>query len=551
MDPSSPLSPLLSLPYGIRKRIFVFAGLVRECPITITPVSRPTLYFGTQQLSPSLGFFGCAYPYRKQRKPDRVSHGYNPECDCPDLPKQLLCVCRSLHKEAVELLYSENKFVVRAHHHVEDLDILKTLPVYGIRALRYLLVRLNSWPCARGHSLSNPKYDACIICPHEAPQSRISASDPELSTGNNLSESIIKCWTEICQRLSGIVIAGTLHLEFICDAQDLETAHRVIEPMSSLPRLRECIMRLGRKKDYSLRSLAESTAHQLTRGVEKKKRPPSMSFSFLPREIRLQILWFTNLGPGGTFLKGTHHELEIIHVDRGRFAHEIGYRRGFRTCCLDCSFTKLHCSCPLNYASYSASCCCRVLPLELSLVSQQMHVDAVEVFFSTNPFEFRGPFSDTQKMLETLSPRSLKQLRHLVFDMGFSNPYFRDQDQLQWHSLLSFMNKHCNISQLCIAIDFSLSMDIDAVFESEDEAKTIEMIYHGYVALVRAVKTELSSLADFHIDLGISWELEPVLEKYIMGPEYDSENGNRYSKTVSEIAGDEIYRQIPPCHKDL
>ncbi|CAI6071892.1 unnamed protein product, partial [Clonostachys chloroleuca] len=262
------------------KTNFRFRRPGSRIPYNITPVSRPTLYFGTQQLSHSLGFKGCAYPYRKQRKPNRVSHGYDPECGCPNLPKQLLCVCRSFHKEAVELLHGENKLIVRAHHQVEDLDILKTLQ-----------------------------------------QSQISASDPELSTGNNLSESIIRCWTEICQRLFGIVIPGTLHLEFICDAQGLQTAQRVIEPMSPLPRLKECSIRLGRKKGYSLRSHSRSTALQLTRGVEQKK-PPVVSFSSLPRELRLRILWFTNLGPGGTFLKSTDHELETIHVNRGRFAQQ-------------------------------------------------------------------------------------------------------------------------------------------------------------------------------------------------------------------------------------
>lgn len=128
---------------------------------------------------------------------------------------------------------------------------------------------------------------------------------------------------------------------------DCPARHRAYEP---LPRLKECSIRLGRKKGYSLRSLARSTALQLTRGVEKKK-PPAVSFSSLPWEIRLRILWFTNLRPRGTFLKSTDHELETIHVNRGRFAHEIGFRRGFRTCCLDCSFTKPHCSCPLNFAS--------------------------------------------------------------------------------------------------------------------------------------------------------------------------------------------------------
>lgn len=191
---------------NIRRRIYVLAGLIRECPITITPPSRGVIR------PVESNFHTCAYKLRNQMRPDHVTVN-SPECVCPHIPKQLLLVCKAVHKEVFELVYGENKFIVRTHQHVEDLRVLLKFPIEGIRALRHLLIRLNSWPCIRGHSLTNMKTGNCRLCD----DGNISVSDPEVSFRNGASEDIIAGWLDVCQRLSAIINPGKLHHEFICD----------------------------------------------------------------------------------------------------------------------------------------------------------------------------------------------------------------------------------------------------------------------------------------------------------------------------------------------
>ncbi|VUC32034.1 unnamed protein product [Clonostachys rosea] len=547
MDPTSTLtaSLLLSLPINIRKRIYVFAGLVRECPITITPPSRGVIR------PVESNFHTCAYKLRKQMRPDRVTVD-SPECDCPHIPKQLLLVCKAIHKEVLELLYSENKFIVRTHQHVEDLRVLLTLPSEGIRALRHLLIRLNSWPCIRGHSLTNMKKGECWVCD----DGNISNSDPEVSVGNSASEDITAGWLDVCQRLAAIITPGKLHLEFICDVGDLATAEYIIRPLKSLPRLRECSIRLGRRVDYTLRSLAESTALGLTtEETEEKQTVSKFTFSSLPREIRLRILEFTNLGPGGSYLS----DFSPIRFTAGKYNHEVGawnMRSAVRTCCTKCSFTKLHCSCPLNYASYSKSCACRLLPLELFLVSQQMYVDAAEILFSSNTFLFSGTYVETMNALKSLPSDSLKQIRRIRLDMG-GDYLVRHENENEWWTLLSFIRNNLETSKLCIELDFD--MDGYQISEndmySSDRQRQSKIAYSSYVIFMRAVREELSDLLDFHVELGIFFDLEPVLEKYVMGEDYDANIGNKYprrNKAANYVLWkDEWRNKIPPWHKDL
>ncbi|VUC28007.1 unnamed protein product [Clonostachys rosea] len=324
MNPVSASPPsLLSLPYTTRKRIYVFVGLIRECPITISPFLRTTIYLDPRPVSSAIE--ECAYTLRRDGFPIAVSYGYEAECICPELPKELLLVCKTLHKEVENLFYGENKFIICAHRQAEDLDVFKTLSLAGIHALRYLLIRLNSWPCIRGHNVSNRELGNCTICPAEITSSHINSSDPELSiSGDSVSQGIIEAWMETCQRLSHIT-PGTLHLEFICDVSDLASAEYIVQPLKSVPRLRDCTVRLGRKVDYALRSLAQSTALELTQEATQVKTPTSGSpvfpFFSLPREIRLHILRLTNLGPGGSFPE----ELDNISIKNGKFNHAARY----------------------------------------------------------------------------------------------------------------------------------------------------------------------------------------------------------------------------------
>ncbi|CAH0047077.1 unnamed protein product, partial [Clonostachys solani] len=290
-----------------------------------------------------------------------------------------------LHKEAQEILYGENKFVIRSHHkQAGDLDILNHLSLDALSAMRCLMVRLNSWPCIRGHSDANLDEDCneCKICSFPVP-----LSDPEISTANSDFKSIIQTWTTICQRLSTGVSPGRLHLEFIADVRDLPTAKRLAEPLGSLPRLQGCIVRFGRKPNHTLSSLARSIASRLTHKTEE-----AATSGRTGRSAFIYILKHTNIGPWGSFLP----ELDAIHVMNKTFDQRYtlagkGSIIPVRRCCHYCSFTKLHCSCPLNYAAYSPQCQCRVLPLELFLVSRQMRLDASEVFYGANVFRFRGP----------------------------------------------------------------------------------------------------------------------------------------------------------------
>lgn len=153
--------PLLRLPPKIRERIYFFAGLIRECPVAIVPFGKYTTHFCPWGQRPAIDM--CALELRKSsRSPVRVAT--YAECLCPKFPKKLLLVCKQLHREVEEILYGENKFFIQAQEKLENLNVLRTISTNAVWSLCHLLVRLNSWPCIRGHSspFSNPK--ACLIC---------------------------------------------------------------------------------------------------------------------------------------------------------------------------------------------------------------------------------------------------------------------------------------------------------------------------------------------------------------------------------------------------
>lgn len=358
-----------------------------------------------------------------------------------------------------------------------------------------------------------------MICPNGFP-----LRDPEVSAGDENSNHVIDEWEAICEVLSHIP-HNRLHLELICDVGQLEMARR--EPMNSIPLLKSCTIRLGRKPHHALQSLARETATRLTatRGNTQPFR-----FSELPRELPLRVLWHTNLGLGGSF----NPKYSTIVVVRGKYDHRaVGGSRSshpIRTCCLECSFTQLHCSCTSKYASYSPYCRCRPLPLELLLVSRQVSKDASEVLYSTNSFRFAPDFSHTINMLSNIAPESLKRLRCIEFNFDWSKNW--DANKSEWCRLLRLMADQCRHSRLFIKITVD-TMDSEAARmteEEEDMDSFMRMCYASYVDIVRSIRESRLVLQDFHLFLPLFWDLEPVLERYVMGPDYDSKRGNRYPK---------------------
>ncbi|CAH0050905.1 unnamed protein product [Clonostachys solani] len=300
--------PLLCLPPNIRKRIYFFVGLVRECPVAIHPLGKPAFAFWPEEVVPAIE--ACAFELRKDTR-DPVRVGTHPECLCPEFPKQLLLVCKQLHREVEEILYGGNKFVIRAQKEAGSLNVLHTISTNAVRSLRHLLVRLNSWPCIRGHSSPLSSREKCLSCGSDA-----SWADLEIPTDRH-SQHIIEAWEAVCGRLANSGIAsGQLHLEFVCDVEDLQSAQRVLKPLECLPLLKHCNIRLGREPERELCSLARITSEKLTR---KNQNTGGFRFFDLPREIRLRILRHTNLGPSGDFLPDMH----TIRVSMGNWTMDI------------------------------------------------------------------------------------------------------------------------------------------------------------------------------------------------------------------------------------
>ncbi|CAI6091944.1 unnamed protein product [Clonostachys chloroleuca] len=446
--------PLLRLPPKIRERIYFFAGVIRECPVAIVPFDKYATHFCPwgNQLST------CA--------PWNFAKVQGPLSEWPPM----LNACAQTQEK------------------LENLNVLRTISTNAVWSLRHLLARLNSWPCIRGHSspFSNPK--ACLICGSSARR-----ADLEIPTYRR-SQQIIEAWENVCGRLanSGIV-SGQLHLEFVCDVEDLQTAQRVLKPLGCLPCLKQSSIRLGRKAERELSSFARITSEKLTR---KKQNTEGFRFFDLPREIRHQILRHTNMGPSSDSLP----DARTIRILKEKFDHRY----------------------PLASIHPLAKNAARVLPLELCLTSRQMYLDASEVFYSQNPFHFQGPFTKTLSVLDHMPVQLLKRLRRITFDLDSQKIFLwkHFHSPSQWRKLIRLLGKYCNPSNLLISITATDYRATAMRFGSEEDKEDImRHIYNVYADVVRAVKKWLPGLQDFHLSFSIFLKLEAVLERFVMGPD--------------------------------
>jgi hypothetical protein len=495
VDP--PIS-FLSLPPAVRRDVYILAGLKRICPLVIRR-EQPASGQPQQQDDPPIpGAHGvsradCRYK-RLLRGNWSAVYQYQPDCSCPGLPKQLLLVSKAVYNDARAILYGENKFAVRAHK-ARDLDVLKTLSGRSIQEMTCLMLRLNCWPCPRGHDLANLAHGRCMVC--NAPTS---TSDYPLVAGRSSeAEDMLQAWAKVCAVLTSQVRAGRLCLTLICDVDDIDTAERVVKPLFGIPRLKSCTIRLGRRRDEKLRSLARVTSLKLTDTYQHAGPGSSrISFASLPPEIRLRILRFTHLGEWGSF-SGKHTGLLI---EEQTLVQRVGpARKPLKMCCHCCSFTKKDCCCPVRYAAYSDSCQCRVLPLETLRVSRQMNMDASEILYSTNTFVFRGAFADTLRFLRSLRPSTLKLFRRICLALMDNQSRNWSKREENWSAIIRLIRDNFCLSALTITVDASCDEET-AMWADEDDDLLAEM-RQTYVDISRVVKDMLVGLKSYRLILGI------------------------------------------------
>ena len=136
----------LDLPHNVKLKIYSYSGLTRPCPIELMSLMGTIPRFTVARWKKE-----CPYVTRKHGDDRRRVMGHNyPDCLCPRLPTQLLFVSCGFYKDSFPVLYSKKKFILRAQS-ANDLGLILRLNKYAPSMINSLLVRLNSWPCVRGH----------------------------------------------------------------------------------------------------------------------------------------------------------------------------------------------------------------------------------------------------------------------------------------------------------------------------------------------------------------------------------------------------------------
>ncbi|AEO60625.1 hypothetical protein MYCTH_97150 [Thermothelomyces thermophilus ATCC 42464] len=127
--------------------------------------------------------------------------------------------------------------------------------------------------------------------------------DLPLDRSNSLARAILREWRETVAYLASHIAPGRLELSLVCDLHrgEVELARLVVDGLCTLPRLRDCHLRLCEPRDSRLQQLAyEAVLKVRALGSVKHHRSSERTGSgplALPRELlRLRILeYYTDL----------------------------------------------------------------------------------------------------------------------------------------------------------------------------------------------------------------------------------------------------------------
>lgn len=570
--PSSP--NFLDLPAEVRRKIYIHADLVRVCPIhfnhegsrwtyrerSIADSRRLYPHLMTSDYMNTVPNLYCDYRAKKfgqgyaDSGPD---YEFDYGCMCPPLPNQLLRVCRPVHDEVFHIMYSENKFVLLSHGKV-------TVSPKAVRKMVSLCVRLNTCSCVLNHPCANPGGKRWAAnrtadqnrCPECHLQCR-RGSDSPLSEQSITDRDKIYRWQGLCKPLK-TNLGSHMRLNIIGDCTNLVMAHQVVRPMERFPNLAECAIRLGQSRDSALLRLAETTVLKLTDPTSASPQSP-FRYAELPRELRRQILWHTDLVAGFVLeWNGYGHQRK---TERRLRPFEGSHVR----CCTRCSDAVEACCCLVNHAAFSSrQCICWRFPAALFTVSKEFKRDATELFYSANRFliwEFlpqeyhRSDISETLLLLRRMPAYALKHLRWLRFNRRWIPPdiklYIPTPDP--WQQAADIIHRDLMTSKLTIELDCRYYFDDGCGEESQEEE---DGRWNSYQTLVSVFESK-GPFQDFFVHLAspmeyslesdlLRLERERLLEKQVMGPDYRAVVRGKYTNRGK--GWDEVLRTQNPVY---
>ncbi|KAK3308756.1 uncharacterized protein B0T15DRAFT_483349 [Chaetomium strumarium] len=388
---------LLRLPRSVRRRIYLHLGVARWDGL-------PMLFDLDGPVTPD------SWSLKKLKQFD--FHG-------------LLLSCRLIYGEASALLYSSNRFVIHYRHmrgpgrDVEpSLQPVRNLTASSLASLVSLKIVLNQASCH--HRSANEGGGECcddlrfngLHEPDRCQTHHTVHHDKPLRSSCSTAGPMLDEWRRTADYLSSRIKPGGLRLALVCDldpqeADIMDSVTKVLAPLSSLPELKDCHIRLCKSPNAELTRIARNAALQACRTPEPPSSPSSgPRILSLPHELRLHILEYTDLiTPWREVMWSRRH--------RGyRYPAEGCYPRGDFPCPYPsddhwhhgCQFRgcnhqerirlpdnevwhgSIGCFCRLRHAAFSSACRCWTPPTPLFLVCRALSEDAKFVFFSRNRF---------------------------------------------------------------------------------------------------------------------------------------------------------------------
>lgn len=550
----------LDLPYAVRRRVYIMAGLVRVCPVNMNTENLDKTAFVQRcfqwAFDMELDDFDTSYfqtvSRRRCRYQSQLFGIWCPllnddglDCMCPRLPMALLRVCRSVQEEVFKILYSENRFQISRSGR-RGLTPLLQLSPRAVAHLRVLSIRLNNCCCTRiepckmeimyadesfcksCHFGCHGGKDTPLQLPYQASTSPSSQPD-SLST-----------WKDVIRHLAENALPGKLHLGVTCDCADETTASRIAKTLLDLPRLAACDIRLGQRPSTAQGDIARRTALALV-GCCWSQQP--FPFLRLPVEVQMRVLSYTPL----------------LHADGVAYWSPLT-NPARADCCKACSGTLDACCCYVLHGAFSTidTCCSSwITPVSLLLVNNRFYELGMEILFSKNVFHIcwwtdgSGQEDDRHQsllMLLTRFPeaayRYIRKIHVCLQGLGYSNidPGYKIAENgycfgVEWLESIALMSTKLVMPRLTLWIEdlsyrgrsqYNLETDVDDSLQVEEKEWTL------YQRLVEPIadlgEQPLRDLAlEFseppyqqHDDLRM--ERRKELEKSIMGQGYCSDD---------------------------
>lgn len=477
-----PAVTFMDLPKSVRKKIYKYARLLRNCTISITN-ERSRTKGDDEDHALCLGYYD--EPSTNIVNGWQSTHGAS-VCDHPRLPLNLFLVSRAVQEDAAITFYSEHRFKISLRNQMDLLTFLCATERY-LQYIRVLHVELHP-------------YDYRSL---------------KLAPGTH--RSILNLWDKFC-RIVPRRMTRLRAFSLKTRVKDADTAQKVVDTMEGhFPLLNECAIYFDYAPNDNIREVGRRAVWDRMSTIDPLDQP--FRFRDLPKEIQLMILryvltvhWDPHVGNRKRASAGY-----VTFQDRKRQRSPDIFPL---ICCDECSEARMYCFCYPRQSAVSSHCVCFRSPISYFLVDREMYVNARDIFYSKNRFAFVEEDPEFMMRFFHHFPNStLRMIRHLTFKFPSifrlpNKPTSRSERtmQINWSILLRFIKEHFDLAKLTVVVaDHGTMQSLPTAVDDRNR----------YMRRFLKLFTELRGVHSFQVYLVDDPAYEEIAERAVMGPRYD------------------------------